>query len=202
MTGLGRLGPETAHEIHLALNFGAQALGLTFPLLLKLLLQFHELAERRLAENRFRAAEVQHVRPDPVHEHAVVGHEEQRALVIHEKIFQPFHRLDVEVVGRFVEQQDIGPGDQHPGQLCTLTPAAGQLLDRQVPLALVESQTGQHGLRLVFRIVAVQGLKFGLPRTEARNRGLVLGGHRRFPCGPEVMPVRQNVHHPFEQRRV
>lgn len=54
------------------------------------------------------------MRPDPVHEHAVVGHEDQRPLVIHEEIFQPFHRLDVEVVGRFVEQQDVGPGDQHP----------------------------------------------------------------------------------------
>ncbi len=38
---------------------------------------------------------------------AVVGHGDDRALVVAQVAFQPGHRLGVEVVGRLVQQQDV-----------------------------------------------------------------------------------------------
>ena len=47
------------------------------------------------------------MRADTVHEHAVVRHEDQRALEVHEKLFQPLHRFKIEMVRRFVEQKNV-----------------------------------------------------------------------------------------------
>ena len=37
-----------------------------------------------------------------------MGDHQHRAGILLEVVFQPFHRFCVEVVGRFVEQQDVG----------------------------------------------------------------------------------------------
>ena len=52
----------------------------------------------------------------PAQEHPVVGDEDQRAPVAQEEVLQPADRLDVEVVGRLVEQEDVGLVDEGPGQ--------------------------------------------------------------------------------------
>ena len=45
-----------------------------------------------------------------------MGDEDQRAAVAEQEVLQPADRLDVEVVGRLVEQEDVGLGDEGPGQ--------------------------------------------------------------------------------------
>ncbi len=52
----------------------------------------------------------------PAEERAVVGDEDQRAAVAEQEVLEPADRLDVQVVGRLVEQEDIGVGDEGPRQ--------------------------------------------------------------------------------------
>ncbi len=53
--------------------------------------------------------------------------EEHGALEVLERFFEPGDRTDVQVVGRFVEQQQVRFGNQRLGQQHATTPAAGQL---------------------------------------------------------------------------
>jgi hypothetical protein len=51
-------------------------------------------------------------RHDRIEESAVVGDDQNRALVLTEESFEPGQRVDVEVIRRLVENQDIRPGGQ------------------------------------------------------------------------------------------
>jgi hypothetical protein len=53
---------------------------------------------------------------DVIEEVAVVGDRDDGALVIAQMMFEPRHRLGVEVVGRLVEEEDIWFGEQQSGQ--------------------------------------------------------------------------------------
>ena len=64
---------------------------------------------------------------DVVQKGAVVRNEQHRAVVIPEILFEPLNRLDVEVVRRFVQQEDRGPPEQQLRQLDTHAPAAREL---------------------------------------------------------------------------
>ena len=68
-----------------------------------------------------------------VHEYAVVGDEDERALKAHQKVFQPFHGVDIEVVRRFVEKEDVSAGRQHAGELGAFAPAARKLSQAEMP---------------------------------------------------------------------
>ena len=43
-------------------------------------------------------------------------HKHQRAVPPLEEILEPFHGVDIEVIGRFIEQEQTGGRDQRPGQ--------------------------------------------------------------------------------------
>ena len=51
----------------------------------------------------------------PAEERPVVGDEDQRPAEPEQVVFEPADRLDVEVVRRLVQQQDVGLADQRPG---------------------------------------------------------------------------------------
>ena len=61
---------------------------------------------------------------DGVEEPAVVGDDEHRAVARGEVAREPGDRLDVEVVGRLVEQQQVRMVEQHAGQRDTAPLAA------------------------------------------------------------------------------
>ncbi|MNE03228.1 hypothetical protein D3C80_957230 [compost metagenome] len=60
-------------------------------------------------------------------ERTVVRDEQHGALEILQRLFKPGDGTDVQVVGRFVEQQQVRLGHQGLGQQDATTPAAGQL---------------------------------------------------------------------------
>ena len=66
---------------------------------------------------------------EPLQEGAVVRHEHDGAGVVGEERLQPRDGVDVEVVGRLVEQQQIGLRDQRPRQQHAPPPAARQRVD-------------------------------------------------------------------------
>src|SRR5467141_2703917 len=52
----------------------------------------------------------------PVHEAPVVRNEQEGALVTRERFDQGFRRVEIEVVGRLVHEQEVGGHHQQPGQ--------------------------------------------------------------------------------------
>ena len=69
---------------------------------------------------------------DVVEEVAIVGDRHDRALVVGEVLLEPRHGLGVQVVGRLVEQQQVGLGQQQPRQGDAPPLAAAQVGDRRI----------------------------------------------------------------------
>ncbi len=68
-----------------------------------------------------------------VEEVAVMGDRDDGAGEVLQELLQPFDRLGVEVVGRLVEQQHVGLGQQQAAQRDAALLATGELADLGVP---------------------------------------------------------------------
>jgi hypothetical protein len=66
---------------------------------------------------------------------------------------EPHQGVEVEVVGRFVEQQEVRRAHQRARQLQPHAPAAGEAVDRPVELAHLETQAEDQRLRARLRVV-------------------------------------------------
>ena len=71
-----------------------------------------------------------------VDEIAVVGNKQQGARVFAQVAFQPQGRFQIQVVGRFVEQQQVGRHHQCLSQIQTNTPATGEVFYRTLQIRL------------------------------------------------------------------
>ncbi len=60
--------------------------------------------------------EREHAPADAFEQAAVVGDEDEGALVVEQELLEPLDGVDVKVVGRLVEQQQVGVGEQRAGQ--------------------------------------------------------------------------------------
>ena len=58
----------------------------------------------------------EHAPPDLLEQAAVVGDEHEGTLVVGEERLEPLHRVDVEVVGRLVQQEEVGVGEERARQ--------------------------------------------------------------------------------------
>ena len=115
------------------------------------------------------AVDLADLRDDAVHELAIVRGHEQRALVRLEEAFEPDDRLDVEVVGRLVHQQDVGLAEQHAGHRHAHLPAARQRADVAVDALIVEAEAVQHFARLALERVSAEVVVLLLHLAEARE---------------------------------
>src|SRR3546814_1857959 len=81
-----------------------------------------------VADVQLRAAalQVQGEGADVVEELAVVADQQQRARILEQPLLQPQHRVEVEVVGGLVEQQQVARGHQRARQVQAYAPAAGE----------------------------------------------------------------------------
>ena len=70
------------------------------------------------------AFEGQHVSRDPVEEPAVVADDDGATREFQERFFQRPQRVDVQIVGRFVEQEHVGAALQDLGQMHAVALAA------------------------------------------------------------------------------
>ena len=75
------------------------------------------------------AVELEDPLGDVVEEVAVVGDRDDGARVLLQEAFEPVDRLGVEVVGRLVEQQQVGVAEEQPGERHAALLAAGDLRD-------------------------------------------------------------------------
>ena len=120
------------------------------------------------------------------------------ALVLLEVALQPRDRLGVEVVGRLVEQQQVGGGEQQPAQRHAAALAAGELAD--VGVAGREAQRVHRRVELGVEVPGVGGVDLLLQAAELVG-GLVgvVGGQlveaveQRADLGDALLDVAAHV---------
>ncbi len=176
LTGLGRLGFEAVDE---GLHVGAGGV-----LLLLFGDELFELGAARrvervvgaLVEVELLAVEMQNRADRAVQEVAVMADDEDGVGVACEEVLQPDRAFEIEIVGRLVEQQDVGPREEHRGERHAHPPAAGEVragtgLGRRVEAEAVQDRggAGLGGMRLD---VGEARLDFGDARGRGRRVGL------------------------------
>ena len=179
--GLARLGRLVAEALDEALH--ALDLGL---LLLDRAAE-GELARRLLAAPRVpgaveeaRAArlELEHRGADRLQEPAVVGHEHDGRVEVEQRLLEPLERLDVEMVGRLVEQQQVGLGGERARQRGARELAAGERSQRAVEIVVDEPEAMDDRARPLAPAIAADGLEARLHARVAVHGLLVARGHR------------------------
>ena len=114
--------------------------------------------------------------------------DDQRAAAAVEFAFQPFDGGEIEMVGRLVEQQDVGRGRQHPRQRRAAGLAAG---DMRGVFVAVQPELLQQIARLIVVVAGAEaGLDIGQRRGEAAEirllRQIADGGARLHEAAAAV----------------
>ena len=78
------------------------------------------------------AFEHQRAGDDIVEKRSIVADEQQGSLVVGQQLFQKLERLDVEIVGRLIENQHVCRLSENFRQQQAIAFAAGERLDRRV----------------------------------------------------------------------
>ena len=89
------------------------------------------------------AAQLEDAGAEDVEEGAVVGNDQQAARVTRQVILEPEQRLEIEVVGRLVEDKQGGLGDEQAGEMGAHDPATGERLGELVGVTLLEAEAGE-----------------------------------------------------------
>ncbi len=90
----------------------------------------HELVEAAGGQGNLAAIEMRDRLHRAVQQAAVVRDDQRRAGEARQPALQPQRRFEVEVVGRLVQQQQVGVGEQRRGQRHAHPPAAGEFRHR------------------------------------------------------------------------
>ena len=206
--GLARLGRLVAEALDEALH--ALDLGL---------LLLDRPAERHLArgllaaprvpgaveEARAAGLELEHRGADRLQEPAVVGDEDDGRVEVEQRLLEPLERLDVEVVGGLVEQQQVGLRGQRPGQRGARELPAGERSQGAVEVVVDEAEAVDDRARPLAPAVAADGLEARLHAGVAVHGLLVAGGHRELQAlelGLELQRLAGAREHVFPQAEV
>src|SRR5690606_21515217 len=94
------------------------------------------------------ALEGENVGGEAVEEHAVVADDDRAAGEILERILERGERLGVEIVGRLVEEEDVGAGLEELGEVDAVALAAGERADLLLLVATLEVEGADIGARV------------------------------------------------------
>ena len=176
LPGLARLRPEAGHERP---NLARPAL----LLLVRGPLRREALASLALERGVPAAVcagaavlQVHDVGRGAVEEVPVVGDEEGRPLAADEPLLEPHHRVEIEVVGRLVEEKQVRAAHQGLREVEPDPPTAREVRDGAGEVLRVEPEPVENPPRSRLRGIAVDGL-------ELRVRGR-RGGGRRLAARP------------------
>ena len=144
------------------------------------------------------AVELEDPAGDVVEEVAVVGDRDDRARVLREVALEPRDRLGVEVVGRLVEQQQVGRAQQQPAQRDAAALAAGER--RDVGVRRRQPQRVHRDVELRVEVPGVGGVDLRLQPRElvgglvgVVRRQLVEAVEQRRGLGDAVLDVAAHV---------
>ena len=107
---------------------------------------------------------------DVVHKLAVVADYHHRLAVVDKEVLEPADRLDVEVVGRFVEQQHVGVLQQHLGQFDAHAPAARKFACLPVEVSALKTQAEQCLFHVLLKVRHVNGIELFAQRGHLLNQ--------------------------------
>ena len=79
---------------------------------------------------------------------------------VDDEVFEPADRLDVEVVGRLVEEQYVGRLQQQFGQLDTHAPSSRELAGGAVEVGTLEAEAEECLLYIFLEVAHVYGIEF------------------------------------------
>src|SRR3984957_18033603 len=91
------------------------------------------------------AFEGQHVGGDAVQKEAVVAYDDGAAGEVEQRLFERAQRVDVEVVGRLVEQEQVRAALQHLGEMNAVAFAAGELANLLLLVCALEVEGADIG---------------------------------------------------------
>ena len=118
------------------------------------------------------AVQMQDPRDRAVEQAEVVADDHDRPAVPGEELHQPVLGVAVEVVRRFVQEQEVGAREQDPGELESPALATGERSDRQVEPVVGQAEPGRDATRLgLARIPTGRPVPL-LEAGEARDVGL------------------------------
>src|SRR5215469_1710370 len=87
------------------------------------------------------------VRRNAVEEPAIVRDHHRTAGEVEQRLLERAQRFDVEIIGRFVQQQHVAAGAQHLGQVYTVALAARELADQLLLLRSLEVEASDVAAR-------------------------------------------------------
>ena len=139
------------------------------------------------------ALEVEDLIGDVVEQVAVVADDDDRRRAALQILGEPEHPFKVEIVGRFVEQQEVGPGEQHRGERDPHAPAAGIFGERPALSRVVEAEPLEDARRPRRRGMGADVDEAGLDFRDALRVGRCL----RFRDERRALPV--GCEHEFDE---
>ena len=121
-------------------------------------------------------------------------HQDDRGVETRQVLFEPLERLDVEVVRRLVEQEQIGIAGEHPPERRARQLAARERAERTVEIRVVaEPEPVERRQRPIAPAVAASVLEAGLGPGVAAERRVVVGAlrHRLLELGELLLDRHQ-----------
>src|SRR5688572_32427131 len=97
-----------------------------------------------------------------VEELAIMRYQEQRARIARQPPLEPQHRVEVEMICRLVEQQQLGAAHQRLCEIEAHPPAAGEFRDRPCEVSRRETEARKQARCARRGRVAVHGLNTGM----------------------------------------
>jgi hypothetical protein len=134
-------------------------------------------------ERRLAVLEMDDAVGNPIQEVAIVRDHQQRALIVEQPLFEPEHRVQIEVVGGLVEKQQIGAAHERLRKVDAHAPAAGERIQGPCLVCGFEAQA-MHELRgtaacFVAADRGIPSVQFGQPRAVILGFGLTNGSFDR-----------------------
>ena len=170
LRGLGRLVAEAIDELLDALDlFVLAPLGVAQPLQARVaFLQVFRVVGVVLGDRP--QCQVRDVRHHGVEKVAIVGDQDHRVRVGDKILFEPVAGLEVEVVCRLVQQEQIRRAQQQLRQRETHLPATRQVIGQLLLHLRLEAEPAQHGRDLELDLIAVAQaetiLHLAIPRED------------------------------------
>ena len=139
--------------------------------------QFFKFAVVAAVTCQLGAVDLQRDVGDGVQKLAVMADDDHRACVFFEPGFEPHQRIQVQVVGGLVQQQQVRRAHQRASELQPHTPAAGKTVDRAVKLMRLKAQPQDQrlGARLCIVVACVSQVGVDLRNGHAMLRVVVAG---------------------------
>src|SRR5215469_5174488 len=102
------------------------------------------------------AFEGENMSGDAIEKPAIVADDHGAAGKVLQRLLERAQRVDVEIVGRLVEQEDIGAGFEHFGEMHAVALAAGKLADFFLLIGALEIESRAIGARINFAFAELQ----------------------------------------------